>query len=49
MAKKEDEEVKEKNEPKNIHEISYVDEKGWAVKRQSSSQVRSYGICFKSK
>ncbi len=42
MAKKEDEEVKEKNEPKNIHEISYVDEKGWAVKRQSSSKVIKY-------
>lgn len=34
------------SEPKEIHELVFVDGKGWAVKRQSSEKVIKY---FKTK
>lgn len=40
-------EVKEeKKGPRNVHELSYVNGKGWAVKRQGSEKVIKY---FKTK
>lgn len=38
--------VDEKKEPKDIHEVSYVESRGWAVKRQGSDKVIKY---FKTK
>lgn len=38
--------VKEKKEVKDIHELSFVMGKGWAVKRQGSDKVIKY---FKTK
>ena len=40
------EEEKEKKEPKDVHELLWVEGKGWAVKRQSSEKVIK---CFKTK
>ena len=39
-------EEKEKKEPKDVHELLWVEGKGWAVKRQSSEKVIKY---FKTK
>ena len=36
----------EKKEPKDVHELLWVEGKGWAVKRQSSEKVIKY---FKTK
>ena len=36
----------EKKEVKEVHELAYVDGKGWAVKRQGSDKVIKY---FKTK
>lgn len=38
--------VEEKKEPKDVHELLWVEGKGWAVKRQSSEKVIKY---FKTK
>ena len=35
-------EEKEKKEPKDVHELLWVEGKGWAVKRQSSEKVIKY-------
>lgn len=49
MAKKEEQvnqeiqaPVEEKKEVKDIHELTYVSGKGWAVKRQGSTKVIKY-------
>ena len=34
--------VEEKKEPKDVHELLWVEGKGWAVKRQSSEKVIKY-------
>ena len=39
-------ETEEKKEMKNCHTLSFVEGKGWAVKRQSSEKVIKY---FKTK
>ncbi len=48
MAKEKEAAVAEdvKKEVRNIHELSWVEGKGWAVKRQSSDKVIKY---FKTK
>ena len=38
--------VEEKKEVKEVHELAYVEGKGWAVKRQGSDKVIKY---FKTK
>ncbi len=40
------EEQKEEKEVKDVHELSFVPEKGWGVKRQGSTKVIKY---FKTK
>ena len=40
------ENIKESKEVKDIHELAFVEGKGWAVKRQSSDKVIKY---FKTK
>lgn len=41
-VKKDESEVSEKKEVKDVHTLSYVPEKGWAVKRQGSVKVIKY-------
>ena len=38
-------EEKEKKEPKDVHELLWVEGKGWAVKRQSSEKVIKHNKC----